>query len=578
MHSRKKLKLGILPTFLVLVAMLVAACGGSSSTPGSTPTAQAGPKAPASQQVFTFPLPVADLGTFDPALASDLYSAQALDMVFTGMMQLNDQLQVICQLCTNYTTSSDGLTYTFTLRSGLQFSDGTPLTSADVVYSINRAINPATKSPVGFYYLSLIKDSDKFQTGGVHTLIGDSLLAPDANTVVIKLNKPAGYFIDALSYNTSFVVEKSLVTKYGTSWTDHLSEGGGDGPFTVQSFVHNQQIVFVPNPKYYGKQPQLSKVVFPFYKDANTQYRAYGSGQVDIAGVPTADITAAKALPNGQFQQVPELSNGYFTMNYLVKPFDNIHIRQAFELAINKDVIAQNIYKGTVLATNHIVPKGMPGYNPNLTGPDGVTGTAGDTTKAKALFQMGMSEEGWSSVSQVPQVTIVYPSGSTDLDNEMAAESQMWLNTLGITVKLAPTDFNKEVSETTAAINNPHGLQMWNIGWITDYPDPQDWTSLQFCKGCGQNGMNYGQNNTSDASAQQMVQQQLAAADAMPNGPARYAAYNQLEQQLVNDVAWMPMYQVIATLVLKPYVHGFVVTSSLLIPPDDWGNIYIIQH
>jgi len=580
MRSKKKLKVGFLPTLLVLVAMLVVACGGTTTT-GTTPTPVGGTKAPASQQVYTFPLPVADLGTFDPALASDLYSAQALDMVFTGLVQLDDNLQTVCQLCQTDSVSSDGLTWTFTLKPNLVFSDGTALTSADVVYSINRAIDPATKSPVGYYYLSLVKDSDKLQTGagGIKTLIGDSLLTPDANTVVIKLNKPATYFLDALSYNTSFVVEKSLISQFGTSWTDHLNSGaGGDGPFIVTSFVHNKEIDFAANPKYYGKQPQLQKVVFPFYKQADTEFRAYQTGQVDVAGVPIADLSISRGLPNGQFQQVPQLASGYFTMNYLVKPFDNIAIRQAFELAENKDVIAQDIYKGTVIPTNHIVPKGMPGYDPTLTGPDGVTGTAGDTTKAKALLAMGMQQEGWTSVSQIPAITLTYPSGSTDADNEMAALVQMWQNVLGISVKLAPTDFNKEVAETTAAINNPKGLQFWAIGWITDYPDPQDWTSLQFCKGCSQNGMNYGQNSTSDAATQQQVQAALLAADQLPNGPARYQAYNTAEQQLVNDVAWYPDFQNITNVVLKSYVHGFVFTASLLISPDDWGSIYILAH
>ncbi len=160
----------------------------------------------------------------------------------------------------------------------------------------------------------------------------------------------------------------------------------------------------------------------------------------------------------------------------------------------------------------------------------------------------------------------------------MAADAQMWQNVLGISVKVEPTDFNKLVDQTTAAVNNPKGLQMWAIGWIADYPDPQDWTSLQFCNGCSQNGMNYGQNHTSDASAQQQVQQSLTQADTMPNGTARYSAYNSAEQQLVNDVAWLPMYQSIAIDVLKPFVHGFLFNAQLLVPPNDWGNIYITTH
>jgi len=121
-------------------------------------------------------------------------------------------------------------------------------------------------------------------------------------------------------------------------------------------------------------------------------------------------------------------------------------------------------------------------------------------------------------------------------------------------------------------------LQFWNIGWIADYPDPQDWTTLQFDKGVPNNNMNYGQNNTSDAAQQQATQRLLEQADINPDQTARLAQYNQAEQQLVNDVAWLPMYQVTNTFVLKPYVKGVVFNPQGLTPPNDWGNIYIAAH
>ena len=494
-------------------------------------------------------------------------------------MQLNNQLAIQPQLASSYSVGSDGLTWTFNLRPNLKFSDGTPLTSADVAYSINRALLPATKSVVGPVYLALIKDSDKLNAGKIPTIIGDSLLTPDPNTLVIIANQKAAYFLDALAYSTSFVVEKSLIDKYGDSWTDHLNEGGGDGPFEVQAWNHGTNIVLVPNPTYYGPHPQLSKLIYPFYKDTNTNFAAYQAGQTDFAvDVPSADQSTAKALPNSQYQVVPNLYINYYTMNYLVKPFDNIHIRQAFFLAINKDLIAHSVWKDTVVATNHIVPKGMPGYNPNLSAPDGVTGTSGDPTKAKALLQQGLQEEGWSSVSQMPTVTLTYSSGNPDLANEVAAVQQMWQTTLGINVKANPEDFNKLLTDSEAALNNPKGLQFWGIAWIADYPDPQDWTTLQFGKGSQYNQANYGQNNTSDAATQQQVQQALAAADVNQDQTSRMQAYMQAEQQLVNDVAWLPMEQVGVPLVLKPYVRGLVFNAQLLYPPNDWANVFIATH
>src|SRR6266700_6918775 len=577
MRNGKKFTWGFLPTLLVLMAMLLVACGGSTTTTTTVPSQ----KAPAAQQVLNmgFENQVSDNKTFDPALSTDANSISAINLVFTGLVQLNTQLFIESQLASSYQLAPDGLTWTFKLKPNLKFSDGTPLTSADVVYSINRALLPATKSVVGPVYLGLIKDSDKLNAGKIPTIIGDSLMTPDPNTVVIIANQKAAYFLDALAYSTSYVVEKSLIDKYGDNWTDHLNQGGGDGPFEVQAWNHGTNIVLVPNPTYYGPHPQLSKLIYPFYKETDTNFKAYQAGQTDFAiNIPSADLNTAKALPNNQYQLVPQLYINYYTMNYLVKPFDNIHIRQAFDLAINKDLIAHSVWKDTVVATNHIVPKGMPGYNPNLTAPDGVTGTSGDTTKAKALLQQGLQEEGWSSVSQMPPVTLTYSSGNPDAANEVSAVQQMWQTTLGINVKANPEDFNKLLTDSEAALNNPKGLQFWGIAWIADYPDPQDWTTLQFGKGSQYNQINYGQNSTSNAAQQQQTQQALAAADVNPDQTSRLQAYMQAEQQLVNDVAWLSMEQVGVSQVLKPYVRGVVFNPQLLIPPDDWGSIFIATH
>ena len=578
MRLGKKFTRGVLPTLLCLIAMLIAACGGgggsSAPTTGTTGTS----KAPANQQIYVFPEDtVSDIATFDPGLSTDLPSIQAIDLVFTGLVQLDDNMKVQPQLAQSYQQMPDGLTWKFTLRPNLKFSDGTPLTSADVAYSIDRALQPAEKSTVSPLYLALVKDSDKLLAGNIKTIIGDSLLTPDPNTIEIVTNKKAVYFLDMLTYSCSYVLEKSLVEKYGSlKFIDHLTEGGGDGPFKVAEYTHGLRIVFVPNPNYYGPIPQLKKVIYPFYKDLETTYKAYQVNQLDTTGalsVPTADLAAAKQLTN-EYHQVPQLWIEYYTMNYLVKPFDNIKIRQAFELAINKDMIVHSVWHDSLLASNHIVPSGMPGYSPNLTEPGGLKGTAGDPAMATTLFQQGLQEEGLT-LATLPPIRLTYPSGIKDRDNEVAAMQQMWQSTLGVSVKADPIDSNKLLAETQAALNNPEGLQFWGIGWMADYPDPQDWTTLQFDKGVPNNQMNYGQNTSSDAALQQAVQQQLEAADVMPPGDARLQAYMSAEQQLVNDVAWLPMEQLTLNLLRKPCVAGVVDNPQGIAPPNDWAAVYI---
>ncbi|MEO8973934.1 MAG: peptide ABC transporter substrate-binding protein [Ktedonobacteraceae bacterium] len=565
MGSRKKLIKTILPGFLCIMALLMAACGGSTATTTTNST-----QASADKQVFILPESgVPDIATFDPGLSTDVPSVVAINMVFTGLVEPDNNGNVVGYLAQNWKVSADNLTYTFHLRPNLKFSDGSPLTSADVAFSIDRALQPATKSGTGPYYLRYLKDATALATGKIKTIIGDSITTPDASTVVLTAALPAAFFLDALTYPCSYVLEKSLVQKYGnTGFTDHLTEGGGDGPFKVQSYTHSKQIVFVPNPGYYGPQPKLQKVIFPFYKNSDTTYNAYLSGQLSETGVPIADYDTAKTRTD--FKAVPQLWIDYYAMNYNIKPFDNIDIRQAFELAINKNVVVQAAWKNSLLPTNHIVPQGMPGYAANLTGVGGA-GTQGDQTKAKSLFATGMQQEGWTSVSQVPAVTLTYSSaGNQAAKNEVSIIQQDWQNVLGISVKVEDIDFNKLLTDITS--NN---LQFWGIAWVTDYSDPQDWTTLQFDAGSGNNNMNYGQNKSSDATAQQAVQKQLEAADIDQNPTTRFAAYNAAEQSLVNDVAWLPMEQVTATYLIKPCVSGFVVDHQDLTPPNDWGNTFI---
>lgn len=558
---------------LCLMVVLLTACSlfGGNSQPAKPV------KAPPSKQIYIAPLAgISDITTFDPALAYDASSISAIQMVFTGLVQLDDKLQVHPQLANSWNISPDGLTWTFHLKPHLKFSDGTPLTARDVIYSIDRALQPTTKSSVAPIYLELIKDADKLLGGTISTLINDSLLAPDNNTVVIMTKKKAPYFLTMLTYPCSYVVEKKLIDTYGANFTDHLAEGGGAGPFKVTQYIHNKEIDFAPNTNYYGPQPQLRKVVFPFYPQVAAAYTDYQAGRVDTTGIPVSTFASDKK--RSDFHQVLQLWINYYTMNYLVKPFDNIQIRQAFALAIDKTALANNVWKGAVIPTNHIVPQDMPGYNAQLTGPDGTQNLKGNPAMAKTLLQQGLQEEGWSSISQMPAIKLTYASNVSSFGQEVTAMIAMWQKVLGVTVTADPVDYNTLLDEVTAATGNAQGLQFWGLAWVAEYPDPQDWLTRQFDSGVPNNSMNYGQNTSNDAARQQLTQQQLESADATSPPTARLPVYQKAEQQLVDDVAWMPISQVTAVFLRKPYVVGMIDNEEGQIPPDDWANIYVLQH
>jgi oligopeptide transport system substrate-binding protein len=239
MWEKHTLRGGFLFALLCLsITLIAAAC----TTNHDNQTAVA----PDNQQILRLPIGSTDFTTLDPALVQDGGDVEAIQTIFTGLVQFDNKGNIKDQLAASHTISPDGLRYTFTLRPDLKFSDGTPLTADDVAYGINRTLLPATQSPVT-NYLNLIKDYDKITGGQIKTLIGDSLIVKDPRTFVIVLKQAQAYFLQTLTYPTSYVVERKLIERYGKKWTDHLSEGGGAGPFKVASYSHTLGLDVVPD-------------------------------------------------------------------------------------------------------------------------------------------------------------------------------------------------------------------------------------------------------------------------------------------------------------------------------------------
>ncbi|HEY0756084.1 MAG TPA: ABC transporter substrate-binding protein [Ktedonobacteraceae bacterium] len=573
----------LLSLLCCLLMLFVAGC-----TSGSSQNSQ--PKATVAQQIYHYADVVTDLANIDPAQAVDQPSLEASTMIFTGLVQFDDNLQVQPQLAQSYEISADGLTYTFHLRPHLKFSDGLPLTATDVAYSIDRALSPEVANLNGttLTYLGLLKDAAERVDNKVHTLIGDSIKVVDPQTIQLLVSGQTSYFLPGLAYPTSFVVEKSVIDTWGNKWTDHLNVNhgqGGAGPFKVLSYNHSSGIVFVHNPNYYGPHPQFQRVNFDFYKTPQAAFSAYQANRADfVKVVPPEQLSLAKTLANRQYAQVSELTIDYIAMNYLYKPFNNIHIRQAFASAINKDVISTAIYNGTRTATCHIIPQGMPGYNAQLQCPAGIS-TQGDTARAKTLFLQGLKEENLT-LPTFPPVKITYQSKTPILDRMLTTIRQEWQQTLGVTVTMQQMDFLPLVqaeaktacTQSNSALCQNQGLQMWVAAWGADYPDPQDWITLQFDQNAPNNMSNYGQNLSTSAKMQQQTQVAMEQADAELNQSIRLTKYNQIEQQLVNDVAWLPIDQRSGSAVLKSYVVGQTSNPLSLIPPNNWSRMYIGTH
>jgi len=177
----------------------------------------------------------------------------------------------------------------------------------------------------------------------------------------------------------------------------------------------------------------------------------------------------------------------------------------------------------------------------------------------------------------MPRIVLTYAAGIPSFAQEVQMMISMWQKNLNITVTSNAIEYDTLLDKVTGSTLNGDGLQFWGLAWIAEYPDAQDWLSLQFGNGVPNNNMNYGQNSSSNASQQQKVQQLLNDADANFQSAARLRSYQQAEQQIVNDVGWLPVEQVTSTFLRSPNIVGITDNAQSLIPPDDWANIYRVQ-
>lgn len=537
------LRFSIVFSLLGLLVLLLTACGGSANTSNNNGTTLA------TKQVLSFPnVGTTDIGVLDPAQGPDGNSAIAVSMIYSGLVRSDKDLNVIPDQAT-WQISGDNKTYTFSLKPGLTFSDGTPVTAQDYVYTWTRALLPAIASPIASFYEQAIVGANDVVSGKVKTLKG--IKALDARTLQVTLNQPTPYFLEVLTTALFFPLNQKIIAQYGQKdWTQRVAGSGvGTGPFMVKEWDHNVKMVLVPNPHYYGSKTKLSEVDMFFVNEAGTAFKAYRAGQYNFVwNLGAVDQQTAQGLQG--FVRQPLLQTDLLFFDNTKAPFNNVAVRQAFAYAIDKPTLVQAIFKNSVTPANTIIPPGMPGYQPSY------PGLPFDRAKAKALLQSV-----YPDVSKVPTITFAYPSSQVTPD-ESSVLQQMWQTALGIQVKLRSVELNAYNDETAK-----HQVQFGFTQWGADFPDPYDWLTLNLTTNASNNNGRW-----SNATFDQTVQQ----AETL-SGPQRIALYNKAEQIAISDVGWLPIDHQAVAAVIPSYVRGVSLNGNGLFF-GDWSNVYLLQH
>ena len=493
-----------------------------------------------------------DLASIDPPSpsAGDAQANVVENLVFGGLVRLDQNLQVQPNAASSWTVSTDGKIYTFTLRPGLKWGDGTPVTAQDVVWSLTRAFSPAYAAGGVSFYLSHIVGGLDMANGKAKTVKG--LQAIGTNKVRITLDQPAAVFLDDLAYSVAFLVPRAQVEKSGNNWTEHAA---ALGPFIVKQWKHNQEIDLAPNPYYWRGTLKLGGAVVEFIKNTETAYNLYRTGALDVMGIvnfPGNHLKDVQGTPD--FHTTPQLFTEFLVVNEHHAPLNNPLVRQALSYAVNRATIVK-LLDNRFLPASGMLPPGMPGYNKNL------VGETFDQAKAKQL----LAKAGYPGGKGFPSLTLNVDGGDNDGQTKAVALQEFWKQVLGITVHLSQLEHGAYTSALTA-----HNFDLSAVQWGADYPDPQDFLSLLLHTGVAFNN-GYFSNKQFDTLTE--------AADIMPhNSPARYQKYQQAEQVLMNAAGCIVIDWGKTNVLINPKVKGITLTAlgggSLIIPPN-WAGVTV---
>jgi oligopeptide transport system substrate-binding protein len=469
-----------------------------------------------------------DPHTLDPAVSGDATSHQYVLQLFSGLVRLDDNLEPAPDIAKDWQVSDDGRTYTFHLRRDVKFHDGRGVKAEDFEYSWQRACDPATGSLTAAAYLGDIVGVSEVLAGENKEISGFKVV--DDYTLEVTIDAPKSYFLSKLTYPTAFVVDRSNVES-GSDWWHHPN---GTGPFKLEEWSESAQLVLERNELYYGEVAKVGSVVFHLWGGAPMDM--YETGEIDVTGVSVSyiDKVTDKAGPfYDELVTAPELSFYYIGFNTTKPPFDDVNIRRAFSQAIDKDKIVSLIFRDMVQRADGILPLGMPGFNEQL------SGLAYDVDKAKESIR----ESRYGSVSNLPPITITTAGYGGLISQELEAIIYQWRENLGVEVKVRQLEPERYIYHLKEEKD-----EMFDMGWIADYPHPQDFLDILFHSGTENN---YGEYSNPEVDAL------LETANMELNEKLSFSLYQQAEQKLVDDAACLPLWFGRNYILVKPYVKGY---------------------
>lgn len=539
----------LVPVALV-AALALAACGKANTKTANDTKADTANEAAASGDTKELAIQVGPTPeTIDPALNSSNDGGNMLQHLAEGLLKMDKNGNMIPGLAESYEVSDDGLTYTFKLRKGLKWSDGSDLTAKDFVYSWKRVADPNTAAPYGQDVLGKVKGYEEAAGGNIDAL---AVSAPDDTTFVVELANPVPFFDRIAAFSTLVPVQEATIEANGDAWTLSPETNVTAGPYKLAEFTDGDRIVLEKNENYWDKDSiTFDKITYRLIEDPNAAYTAYKQGEVSmIKSVPSEEIPALKGTE--EFHVDPNMGTYYLSFNTTKKPFDNEDVRKALALVIDRDYVANTVMQGTYLPANKIIGPGVSDAAPDssfekvteekYTKGVGSGDYEADVAEAKEL----LAKAGYPDGQGFP--TIEYSTNDQGYHKSVAEYLQnVWKEKLGINTDIAIKEWKVFTADRRAG-----NYDVARNGWVMDWNDPSNFLNL-FVTGSG--------NNDGKISIPE-YDELMEKASTTTNADERFDYLHKAEQLLLDHAALTPV----------AYYTDFYLQSTKL--KDTWHSPY----
>ncbi len=542
------------------LALVLAACG--TGTTSEAPDSSADASAPASEgldmdpdQTLVLSSGATDPPTLDPNLAQDTSSVEVLSSVTRPLLWFTPELELTTEggLAEDYEISEDGQTITFTLKDGLQYSNGDPILAEDFVFSWKRALDPRTAAPYSYVLADIVGAGDVLDMAGAdpapsdadieEALDGVGVSAPDDTTFVVELSRPAAYFLFVSTIWITVPIQESWVD-IGEEFTE-AENYVSSGPFMLESWEHDQLITLVPNPNWHGEAPLLSAIELQIGADPDGVYRQYLNGEVDVAAVPGAN---AEQVRNDEELNAQAITGDVLCTYYLgfdqdpedgdTSPVQNKALRHAISKAIDREGLIDTVRQGIGKPADSFIPVGMPGHE------DYGFGLAYDLEAAQADLETALGELNLDSAADIDlTLGVNADAGHEPIMEFIQANLEQ---DLGINVTIEAQEWSVYLQSLA---ENPQ--DMYRLGWCADYPHPNNWLYDVWSCDTARGGY-----------CNEAMDEILAEAQVTPELADQLPLYEEAQTMLVDDAPAVWVYWYGRFTLVKPYVKGLIPTAA----------------